>query len=248
MSPNEPLATSTPLSTRIDPDRPTFIFIVGKKGSGKSVLARRMWDTWPRDAVCVDVTADALRPEDVQETFRGEVPTRWPTPREDAAGDPLPVRIRYVPDAHSATYQDDLDRSLGLAAINPRSLLWVDEYNIVSRANRTGPYERHLLVHGRHDRTSALLCGPRVINIDPLALAQCDYVSIFELPGVADRKRIADTCGIDPALLDDAVHALPKGGHDYLRWDGIELVHFPPLPLARPRRSSPRPPTGDGGR
>ena len=244
----ERLETSSPISSRLDPDRPTFVFVVGKKGSGKSVLARRLWDTWPGDGCCVDVTKDALAPEDVQETFRGEVPTRWPIPKEDAVGEPLPVRIRYVPDAHSPAYHDDLDRAVGLAALNRGCLLWVDEISIVSRVNRTGPHLRHLLIHGRHDRTTAVFAGPRSIDIDPLILAQSDYVYIFELPGVADRRRIADTCGIDAALLDDAVHGLPKGGHEYLRWDGIELVQFPPLPLARARRLPPPQPTGNGDR
>jgi hypothetical protein len=245
----EPLNVPTPISSRIPPDKPTYISVFGKKNSGKSVMARRFWDSWPRDACCIDVTADALKPEDVQETFRAEVPDRWPLPPEDANGDPLPRLIRYVPDAHSSLYHDNLDRSVGLAAKNPGSLLWIDEISIVSRVNRTGPYLNHLLIHGRHDRTSAVFCGPRSMGIDPLILAQSDYVYIFELPGVADRRRIAETCGIEPDLLDEAVHGLPKGGHDYLRWDGVELIAFPPLPLTRSRsQASPSARPVDGAR
>lgn len=234
----EQLATSTPISSRLDPDRHPWVSIFGKKGSGKSVLARRLWDSWSGDALCIDVTRDALAPEDVQQTFRGEVPDGWPMP----ARDDEPVRIRYVPDMRSATYTDDVDRAVGLAARNRGCLLWIDEIGIVAPVNKTRGHLRHFLHQGRHDRTTALMCGPRPVTIDPMVIAQSDFVYVFELPNPADRRRVADVCGIAPALLDDAVHALEKGGHEYLRWDGVELVQFPPLPLARTRK--PPPPAG----
>ena len=219
----------TPISSRLDADRPTFISIFGKKGTGKSVLARRLWDTWPGDELCIDVTADALGPRDVQATYNADVPDFWPMPtREDE-----PVRIRYVPDPKSPTYYDDMDRAVGLALKRPGSLVWIDEIGIVSRVNRSGPNLSHLLHQGRHKRMSALMCGPRPINVDPLVLAQSDYVYIFKLPNPNDRQRIAAECGIDPKTMDAAVHAL--GPHEYLRYDGDELVHFPPIPLERAR-------------
>lgn len=203
----------------------------GKKGSGKSVLARRFWDTYPGDELCIDVTKDALTPADVQETFR-EPPERWPSPPKEGEA----VRIRYTPDMHSSTWRDDLDRAVGLSSLRKRQggcLVWIDEIGTVSQTNRTGPYLRHLLNQGRHDKTSALFCGPRPITLDPLVLAQSDVVYVFALPNPADRRRIADACGIEPATLDDAVNGLGK--HEYLRWDGVELVAFPPLPLKRAR-------------
>lgn len=228
---NEPLATSAPISSRLDPDAPTFMSFFGRKGSGKSVLARRFWDTWPGDELCIDITKDALTPGDVQETFR-EVPDRWPAPvRENE-----PVRIRYTPNMTSSTYRDDLDRAVGLAARNKGSLLWVDEMGRVTESNRTGPYTRHLLHQGRHDKTSALFCAPRPIGLDPLVIAQSDVVYVFDMPNPADCRRVADVCGIDPKVFDEAMHALGK--HEYLRWDGVELVAFPPLPLVRARPPS----------
>jgi hypothetical protein len=226
------LATVTPISSRLGSDKPTFVSIWGKKGSGKSVMARRLWDTWPGDEFCIDVCADALGPGDVDQSYTF-VPDVWPERvREDE-----PVRIRYVPDSRSATYYDDLDRAVGFASRRKGSLLWIDEIGVVSRVNRTGPNMNHLLMQGRHDRMSVLFCGPRPINVDPLVLHQSDYVYVFLLPNPNDRRRVADSCGIDPKTLDAAVHVL--GDHEYLRWDGRELVHFPPLPMkrARPPRS-----------
>ncbi len=225
MSATEPEA----VSSRIDPDRPTYSSVFGKKGSGKSVLARRLWDTWPGDELCIDVAADALGPGDVDHTYRTDVPTLWPVPvREDE-----PVRIRYVPDVRSPSHLDDLDRAVGLALRRRGSLVWIDEIGVLSRANRTGPNLRRLLHQGRHERMTAVFCGPRPVDIDPLVISQSDYVFVFELPNPADRRRVADVCGIDPKTMDAAVHAL--GEHEFLRYDGRELVHFPPLPMARAR-------------
>jgi len=239
---DDDLATVTPISSRLESGRPTFVSIFGKKGTGKSVLARRFWDTWPGDEFVIDVTKDALTTRDVDHTY-DFVPDVWPPPaREDA-----PVRIRYVPDMHAATHVDDLDRAVGFACRRNGSLLWIDEIGVVNQVNRTGPNMRHLLNQGRHDQMSTLFCGPRPINIDPLVLAQSDYVYVFELPNPSYRRRIADSCGIVPATLDDAVNEVARAAtdknqpsHSYLRWDGHELVMFPPLPLERARPPRPK--------
>lgn len=224
------LVDRRPIESRFDPGRSTFISVFGKKGEGKSVLARRFWDTWPRDGLCIDVTGDALKPEDVRASFRGDVPDLWPQPRRDGE----PVKIRYVPDPGSATHLDDLDRAVGLALKRKGSLVWIDEVGIVSSGKqRTGPNMRRLLQQGRHQRLSAVFCGPRPIDIDPMVVSQSDVIYVFKLPNPADRRRIADMAGIEPKELDDAVFGLSQ--HHYLRWDGDELVQFPPLPLRRPR-------------
>jgi hypothetical protein len=222
------MATEPAVSGRLDPDRPTFVSIFGKKGEGKSVLARRLWDTWPRDELCIDVTGDALGPADARRVGP-DVPDLWPQAvREDE-----PVRLRYVPDMRSSTYRDDLDRTVGLGLRNRGSLLWVDEIGVLTQANRTGPNTRRLLHQGRHQRMTAVFCGPRPVDIDPLVIAQSDVVYVFRMPNPADRQRVAAVCGIEPRRFDAAVHAL--GSHEYLRWDGDELVWFPPLPLRRAR-------------
>lgn len=217
------------IASRLSSEEPTYILILGKKGTGKSVLARRFWDTWPGDELCIDPTKDALTTKDVDHSY-DFVPDTWPPAlREDE-----PVRIRYVPDKHSPTFRDDMDRAVGLVSKRRGSLLWVDEINIVNEVNRTGPYMRHLLIEGRHDRTSVVLCGPRCVGVDPLILAQSDVVYVFYLPSVKDRTRLAETCGIDKKLLDVEVADLANT-HDYLRWDGNQLVRFPAIPIQRAR-------------
>jgi len=222
--------SGVPVAT-LDPRRPHIITIVGRKRSGKSVLASRLWATYPYDRICIDPTHDA----DVGDLERDhiirvhELPSRWPLPDEGQRR----VSIDYRPDAGSDTYVDDLDRAAGMAFLNPRGrcLLWIDEVGEITNANRTGPHMRRVLTQSRHRGLSLLSCGPRSVDVNPLLISQADYLYIFDLPGVHDRRRIADTIGVDERALSAAIFALPE--HGYLRWDAgtRDMVEFPPLPF-----------------
>jgi hypothetical protein len=135
----------------------------------------------------------------------------------------------------SATYRDDLDRAVGLALTHRRVLCWIDEVGELTRANSTPPNMRRALHQGRHHALSLLCCCPRPIDVDTLVMSQADFVYAFKLPNPRDRRRMAEVCGIAPAELDEAMHAL--GPYEFLRYDAhdSELVQFPKLPAALPR-------------
>lgn len=223
------------MNTQLDPDRSAFVAIVGKKGQGKSELARTMFESYPYDRLVIDPTGDIHLDGDVTK-LAAPLPGKFPVDDEGKQ-----VTARFVPDPGLATYRDDMDRAVGLAFYHPgrRCLCWIDEIGELSKANNTPPHLARALHQGRHRRLSLLMCGPRPINIDPLVLAQADQVYIFRLPNPADRKRVADVIGVEPGVLDDAVANL--GNFEYLRFDAHatdpddELVHFPPLPLSRAR-------------
>jgi len=213
------------VSATIDPRKPTIVTILGKKGSGKSVLARRLWETYPYDRLAIDPHND-LHEEGTRDV-RDPLPARWPMPLEDEER----TSLRYVPDPGAKTYLDDLDRAVGLAYMHRHVLLWLDEINDLTSANFTPPFMKRALYASRHRQLSMLMCGPRALNINPLILSQADLVYIFDLPSVRDRARVAQTIGYPEQDFDDAVHDL--GPFEYLRWDGHELVQFPPLPFTR---------------
>jgi len=216
----------------LDPDKPSRITIVGANESGKSVLARYFWNTWPYDRGVIDPTGDADAGDDVRD-IQPPFPQRFPASIDD---DGRRVSLRYVPDAGSPTYLDDMDRFVGMCLRHPweRCLLWDDDVTEVWRVNRTPPNARRALRTSRHHGLSWLLCGPRPIGVDPLVLAQANWVYVFDLPNPADRRRVADSIGFDPAAFDDAVAGL--GRFEYLRYDKAnkDLAHFPPLPPYRP--------------
>lgn len=223
---------------QIDPSKSVFCAAFGKKGEGKSVLCGRLFDTYPYDRLAIDVTGDIWRLQRQADWIRltDPLPVKWPQPREEEVRRQTLV---YVPDMGSPTHLDDIDRAIGLAYQHGRTLVWVDEIGVVAKVQKTGPWMRRALHQGRHVDLSLLMAGPRPKDIDPLCVAQADYVYVFRLPNPDDRERVVKNIGWDRAEFDNAVDGLPS--HGYLRYDAVEdeLVEWPPLPT--PTRSSRRP-------
>jgi hypothetical protein len=216
-----------------DPHKPTQIAIVGKKGYGKTELAWLLFDSYPKDRLGIDPNGDIGFPPDTVD-LESPVPARWPGERFDNAtgrGEKRkPQTLRYVPNPAEPDYLEQMDRAVGLAYGHPGTCLLVDEAHEAAPANRTPPHMRRALRQGRHRDLTMILATPRPLTVDPLVIAQADWVYVFMLPNPADRKRVAEIIGWDPKEFDAAVHALEK--FEYLRYDsaGDDLAHYPPLP------------------
>jgi hypothetical protein len=220
----------------IDPDKGAHVVAVGRKGSGKSHLARRLFDSYPYDALVLDITGDLWR------DFTADGTKDDPTIKLVKLTSPLPVRLPepdeegrkqiflLAPDMGAPDALDEVDRAIGLALRRGRMLLWMDEVGIISPVGRTGPNMKRYLHHGRHHQMTGLACGPRPMDIDPLQVSQADHAFTFELNNPADRRRVADNIGWDPKDFDTAVHDLGK--YEFLHWSSEtnELLHMPPLP------------------
>jgi hypothetical protein len=224
-----------------DPGESLYVFLSGKKNTGKSHVARRWFDTYPFSRLVIDIT------HDLRDDFRRDgvkfteldldvLPGRLPGPADP--DDREPQTFLVCPDMGSATWWDDVDRAIGLCFGAGPMLLWVDEFGTVTRGQKTGPNMRRVLHHGRHERLSCLFCCPRPIDVDPLGIAQSDLVYTFKTPQVYDRQRVADTIGVDRQLFDETNGAL--GEHEHSLYDGRTDVfsHMPALP---PRRRPPIP-------
>lgn len=235
----------------LDPSAAAIVGCFGRKGSGKSIMAMVYLRSWPYDAVVIDVAGDdgpTPHPlgEGTHDVFDlhgtvDELPRKWP---EEKRHEGRPMILRYVPDAGSETELQDMDAMTGLAythSDNPRPcMLVVHEIGRVAPANRTPPNMRRVLNHSRHRTLTVVLCGPRPQTVDPLVLAQCDVVYVFELQNPADRRRIAESIGWNPQDFDAQVDDL--GRHEYLRHDArmdkpqtddepdYRLTRWPPLP------------------
>jgi hypothetical protein len=232
-------------SGELDPSKPIHVACVGKKGSGKSVLARVLFESYPYDRLVID-TNGTIEPAEDWLTLRKEPPETWPAPREDGER----VTVHFIPDPGSSTFEEDMDRAVGLAYSHQRTMLWVDEGGVLARSNQVPAHTRRALHQGRHRDLSQLWCAPRPITMDPLVLAQADLVYVFALPNPADRRRVAETIGWEPDDLDLAVREL--GQHEYLRYDSLaeppeageqdtRLLHFPALPAEVIRLSRQQP-------
>lgn len=233
-----------------------IILAVGKKRSGKSILAKVLFASYPGDKVVIDVAGDDGPAGDGVDELHGDaetLPRRWPEHRRRQGPDnrPLPMTLRYMPDAGSPTFAEDMDAVVGLALSHGRRqhdagrigcALLIHEIGVVAPANRTQPHMRRALAHNRHNHLTLVMCGPRPQVVDPLVVQQSDLIYTFELRNPADRRRLAETMGWNPADFDDAVLNLRR--HEYLRFDAnedapdpgdaegedIRLMRFQPLP------------------
>lgn len=221
--------TDTEDPLELDPRRSNFVTIIGRKGSGKSELARAFWESYPFDRLCIDPTGD-FNPGGEVERLSEPLPARFPTDPEGRR-----VSLRLVPDPGSPTYGDELDRAVGLAFHHPRkrSMLLIDETEEMGTAQQTRPGWARALKQGRHRNLTLVCAGIRPLNINPLVLSQADYVAMFHTPNPDDRKRVASSIGYEPRALDAAHEVLEE--HEFLWWDARahELIHCPPIPLGR---------------
>jgi hypothetical protein len=242
----------------LDPARGLIVLCVGKKESGKSVMALALAQGYPYDIVVLDVAGDdgpmagagASGSHDVIE-WRGTVdtlPASWPEAQRRTGPDgrtPRPMILRYVPDPGSPTYLEDMDHLVGIAMTHRRCMILWHEANVAIESGRVPAHTRRFLRFNRHHQVTGVLCGPRTITMDRLALGQADLIYVFELNVPEDRKRIAGEIGWDPADFDAAVKDL--GPHEYLLYDArlpkpaegepdLRLVHYPALPPEYVRR------------
>jgi hypothetical protein len=230
-----------------------LMFFTGKKKSGKSVMAKLIFFTYPGDRVIIDIAGDdgPTGPEVIELVGDHDtLPAHWPAHlrRYDDNGRPKPMTLRYVPDPGSPTLAQDMDHVIGLSLAHSRSLkdrgkmgvlVLVHEIGVLTPANRTQPNMRRALMHNRHQHLTMLMCGPRPKDIDPLVLQQADLIYIFELMNKYDRQRLAEAIGWEPKDIDAAMTEVQV--HEYLRFDANELkpaageedlriLHMPPLP------------------
>lgn len=211
-----------------------LILCVGKKRSGKSIMGLLLFQSYPGDKVVIDVAKDdgPMGPDVVE--LRGTVdtlPTTWPEDqrKQDQDGRPLPMTLRYAPDAGSPTFAEDMDHVIGLAVAQGDreraagrigTCILVHEIGRVAPANRTQPHMSRVLNHNRHSRVSAIMCGPRPKTIDPLVVQQADVIYIFALESKADRQRLAEN--MDWPEPDLAADLAALRAHEYLRLDTNE--------------------------
>lgn len=215
----------------------------GKKRSGKSVMGRVLFDSYPYDRIVISANKDdGPFTDPKQDVFllRGDVdslPIDWP---EDLRRDGRRMTLRYEPDPGSPTMLDDCDAVLSMARRRGHVGILVHEVGLLAPSGKVPPNMKRLLHANRHDGAVGLiLCGPRPITVDPLVLGQSDLVYTFELQVPADRQRIAEGIGWNPTEFSEWCEDLRT--HEYLRFDANEdkphpsepdlrLLHFDPLP------------------
>jgi hypothetical protein len=220
----------------IDPMRPLIVSAWGRKGSGKSTFNRRLFRSWPFDKLAIDVNGDA-DPGPEAEKITLPLPGRFPAPAPGMPGvKPGPRTLVFRADPGSATYEDDLDRAIGVGLFpqHHRALVWAGEVGeFMPNAAKTRPHMRRLLMQNRHYLTSALFDGPRPVYVNKLVLSQSDFVAVYDLPDPDDRERIAKNIGYPAArFTKECDETFRRGPFWFLLWhtETHTLYRCAPLP------------------
>lgn len=227
------------LDEALNDGRPKVLSAWGRKGSGKSVFNRRLYHSWSGDKMCIDVNGNAEPGEGAERIGREDLRPAWPKDPAPPLGERArrrPRNLWFRADPGSATYTDDLDRAVGMALF-PQDrpvMLWAGECGELMPNGRTGPSMRRLLQQNRHHRVTACFDGPRPVYVNPLVLAQSDFVAVYHLPNPNDRKRVAESIGYPPERFSrECEETWRRGPFWFLLWhaEAHRLYRMPPLPV-----------------
>jgi hypothetical protein len=238
----------------LDPDAGAFVSIFGRKGSGKSELAKSYFRAYPYDRLVIDSNGDV----DPDSTFTirvGPGDFEWPEPeawaemrREEAEA--RPGAAGEFPPYPSLCYEIDFtDDTLVQGTRIPRWLflvdqavkrayhlgrpvcVWLDEIGELAPAGRCPGNIRQALHKGRHVHLTLLMAGPRPVDVEVLVLSQADLVCVFELPHELDRQRLSAHLGIPMDELGPLLDNLRQYGYLVFFASSHAIVDMPPLEL-----------------
>jgi hypothetical protein len=224
------------LDAALNDGRPKILSAWGRKGSGKSVFNRRLYHSWVGDKLAIDVNGHAEPGPDAERIGREALGKKWPAPAVALGESRRPRNLWFRADPGSATYVDDLDRAVGMALFpqDQPTMLWAGECGELMPNGRTGPHMRRLLQQNRHHKVTAIFDGPRPMYVNPLVLAQSDFVAIYHLPNPNDRKRVAESIGYPAGRFDaECETTWRKGPYWFLLWhaEAHKLYRMAPLPV-----------------
>jgi hypothetical protein len=224
------------LDQALNDGRPKIVSAWGRKGSGKSVSNRRLYHSWAGHKLAIDVNGNAEPGEDAERIGREDLRKRFPGAVAELGERPRPRNLWFRADPGSATYHQDLDKAVGMALFpqQQRTLLWAGEVGELMPNGRPGPHMRRALQQNRHYNLTCLFDGPRPMFVDPLVLAQSDFVLVYHLPNPNDRKRIAESIGYPAKRFDaECEETWRRGPYWFLLWhaEAHKLYRLPPLPI-----------------
>lgn len=206
------------------------VFIQGKTGSGKTVLAKHLFEQMK------GCRRTAIDPKGRLQL--GVQAATSPSSLDLAA----PVS-HFIPSSLDDDEYDDVFRRLWVAG-GPR-VIWIDESYGPTRAGYAPHFLRRIVQQGREVEIGLIACSQRPVNVEVTLVSEADHVFMFvPHPPRKDLQTLADNIGIEAAHLQGSLQQLleHEGPHSHLWYvrDEDRLQACAPLPAAWAAKRAPR--------
>lgn len=179
-----------------------FWIICGRKGQGKSRLARYVWSRIQLGAngtkLCVDPMRDAHPPHAV--TF------------EDLEAIPWERKVlRWCPPIRGK--REALERLCQAIYERGGVATWWDELDQLGNTATAGEYFREAALHGRHREIGEIGCTPRLTGNYTTYVAVADHLCLFQTTDPYDLDSFARRTGRPLKVIRQEMAGLPQHGY-----------------------------------
>ncbi len=180
------------------------VVVIGSTRSGKSVLARRMFEAMAPPRAVVDPKDDA------EATGGGYRDRRVAVTFSDPARLPDADSIRFVPrDPYDFAAYDTLYR--GLFA-RRGIFVWTDEAGIIAPSAGGPAGFRRLVTQGARFGIGHVALNQRPVDLDKALWANAEQIITFRVGDPDDVRRLANTGPTTPKALEERIRRLPPFG------------------------------------
>jgi hypothetical protein len=185
-----------------------IVGIAGRRGSGKSTMARRLLERCHRLVIWDPMAEHSWCPNRLSSPVRLERFLTWADPQDAFAA-------RYVPE--HADLVGEFEDVCELVFDFGRLVFGIEEVPMLCTPGALpGQFDR-LVRLGRHERVSIVWTAQRMVEVARRLTAATDYFVLFSHTEPRDLDGIAERCGAGVARQ---VADLPR--HGWLVWDAVE--------------------------
>ncbi len=189
-----------------------IIGIAGRKGSGKSTVARRILERSPRVFVFDGVSDHRWVPNSFDDLDEADQFLIWAEGQDYFAG-------RYIPEFN---LEGDFEECCDLVWHQGDLLFGVEEVPMLCSASYLPPAFDRIVRLGRHRKISVLWTAQRMAEVARRLTAATDVFILFAHTEPRDLDAIADRCGGDVARKVAGL-----GLHGFLVWDVLSRRELP---------------------
>lgn len=202
-------------------ERSDRVFICGRTGSGKSYLARRLFEAVLPPRIVID-------PKDETQATGGMFRDgRQAVTFTDPAHIPEAEVLRFVPrDPGDIEAYDRL--YAGLFEI-PHMFVWCDEVADVAPSSKITPAVRRFVKQGRVKGHGHLALNQEPTWVDRAMIANSEHIMVFATHQPDHVRTLAEAMGEDRTTLDAYLRRLPRHGFVWYSARSQEVVLCNPI-------------------